>query len=115
MDGNTRWGMLNDMSPHDRELFLIQWEAESDKRRMASLVTQYRQTNEYIKSTEALARLAVADYNISNADEDLERVELYADIIETYSWYKRELREEIREVREHIRWLRVQYRQEMTS
>lgn len=107
---STYWLALQAMSPHERDLFLITEEAIASKQRMAWLVAEYRKDGELVERIKAMAQTAIADYNITNSDEDLEKVELYADMVKTYQWYRGQLRQEIREVRERIRWLRTRYK-----
>lgn len=110
MNDSDYWSALQAMPPRERELFLIKEEADEDKRRMAWLMAEYRWFGELIEQQKRMAENAIADYNVSNSDEDLEQVELYADMVRTYQWYRRQLRQELKEVREHIRWLRTKYK-----
>lgn len=101
--------LLEGMSPIERKRMLIADDGRAATQGMEDTINRYEYFTHEIKVITSLGMQALDDYNESNSEEDLQLVELYADMLKTFTDYRAVLREEIREWRERVRWLRAEY------
>ena len=110
MMSESRNAILDALSEQEHALLLIQEEGIAAKQNMQYLMWEYKEFGRVIDTVKRLARDAVMDYNEDHDDISLAKVEEFAEELETFTTYRKELRVKIREARERVRWLRVRYK-----
>lgn len=109
-DHDVELQFLESVPREERRLHIIGADGIEEKERMAYMLDQYQWYGEEITYIKALAKRALLDYNETHEEAKLKDIEEYADMVTNFTWYRGQLREQVKEVRERVRWLRVEYR-----
>lgn len=99
------------MTPLERQLFIIQEDGVYHKDKMEQVKWQYGRFQEIIEGLKVKAKRLTRDYAEYNEDDTLEQLEEVADMIQTFTEHKSDLRREIKQEREKVQWLRKEWRE----
>ena len=98
--------LLQAMTNGERRVMLAEVDVTQAVAEMNQEIFHYRFIGHEIDVIKSLAREAVLVYTETNQDDSLADVEMYADILKDFVWYRGHVREQIKQKRERVRWLR---------
>lgn len=97
---------LQGMSHWERRLYLARSDLASEEYWFDVALDRYQSHKQTVNILTNLARRCALEYNESNSDEDLGRLELTVAALQTVTQWREEARADITKQRERVRWQR---------